>query len=368
MKSAVLLLNFGGPTSLEEVEPFLQSLLADRDAIRMPLPGWMQSFLAARIAARRAPRTRAQYAAIGGGSPLLAVTREQARALRERLAVRGADLDVVVGMRYTEPSIGAAVRGLVARDVERLIVLPLYPQYSIATTGSAFNCVVRELKAAGRRPPRLHFIPAFHREPAFIGAHAEQIATALHAAPPGAHLLFSAHGLPVSYIRRAGDPYLRQTQESVAAIVRQLASAHGLLPVHHLAWQSRVGPARWLRPSMEETIRRLADTGCRALVVAPLSFVSDHIETLYEIDILCAELAQRAGIDVFQRCPGVGGHPALVQALEEALLPLLRPADEEQWAQSCERCLLPPGPACAGAGVCRNCGHRLPAWRRYLQA
>lgn len=277
-----------------------------------------------------------------------------------------------IGMRYTEPSISAALEELLAGGCDRLILLPLYPQYSIATTGSAFNAVVRVLRVAASRPSEVHFIPAFYRAPEFIAAHAERIAAAMRHAPPRAHLLFSAHGLPVSYVRKARDPYLRQTQETVSAILAHLELFHDIVPhAYHLAWQSRVGPARWLAPPVEGVLQRLGGAGVNGVVVAPISFVNEHIETLYEIDILFAAAARTAGIPDFRRVKGVADHPGLISAWERILLPFLEVESgvaEKGIKQICERCLLPPAPACRRGKRCCNCGYRFPEWRRYAQA
>lgn len=359
MQTALLLLNFGGPRNLEEVEPFLRELFADHDAIRLPTGRRLQGWLAQRIARRRAPRVMEQYARIGGESPLYATTLRQAEAVGEQLQDRGHELGIFVGMRYTEPSIGRAVDEALAAGATRLICLALYPQYSIATTGSAFNAVVRHLGRQRRKTPSIHFVPAFYRQPGYIEALCDRIGTALDAAPVDAHLLFSAHGLPVSYLRRLRDPYARQIQETVALILQELRSSRGHCPPFQLSWQSRVGPTRWLSPATRTVLSSLGAANVPAVVVAPISFAGDHLETLYEIDIELAEVARAAGMVNFLRVPALDLHPRFVDALCDVLTPAL----QGEQAPLCERCLLPCPAHHRGRRRCRDCGYALPFWR-----
>ncbi len=361
MQSALLVSSFGGPRAIDQVRPFLEALFSDRDAIRLPLGPILQRPLARWIARRRAPRSAAQYRAIGGASPLPRITLEQSATLEARLRARGNDALVFTGMRYGTPGIGDALDAALAAGARRIVCLALYPQYSIATTGSAFNAVARHL--AGRRdpPPRLHFVPAFYRSPGYLDALAERIATALRAAPGGSHLLFSAHGIPAAYARRLGDPYPRQIQETVALVLPRIEALLGAPIESSLAWQSRVGPARWIGPSTAARIRSLAREERRSVVVAPISFVCDHLETLFEIDIEYARLAAEVGITHFSRSAALDGHPRFLDALVEAVAPALA----GDVPPCCEICLLPLQPRREGRCACHDCGHRPPLWRRW---
>lgn len=355
MKTALLVVNFGGPTKASEVEPFLFELFSDKDVIPLPGGRYLQALFADRVSAKRAPDTAAQYARIGGGSPLVEMTFKQAEALGDLLAPRFPGLSVHVGMRYTRPFIKEALKAVREEAPERIVVLALYPHFSFATTGSSYNEVARALASLGMEHLPTAFIPAWHDDPDYVAAVAARIREALVALPPAAapHLLFSAHGLPVSFIER-GDPYQRQVQ----ATVRDVVAALGFAGSHSLAYQSRVGPSRWLSPATDDEIRRLAASGARALVVVPLSFVGDHIETLYELDLEYRHVAAQAGITHYLRAPALDLHPRFIRALaaqvEQALArPRLR---------DCVRCLLPKDEAYHRARACRDCGFKKPAY------
>lgn len=345
MKTALLVLNFGGPQQEREVESFLYELFSDKDVIPMPFGRWGSETFADWLAPRRAPTTIAQYERIGGGSPLVPMTFRQADALGARLAEEGLELPIFVGMRYTRPTIKDALVGALEAGAGRIVALALYPHFSIATTGSAYNELARRMAALGADVP-LHCVPAFFDDPDYVGAVADTVRRALAEVPPGAppHLLFTAHGLPVSFIRK-GDPYLDHIQATVRAVLQALHWRGS----HSLAFQSRVGPAKWLAPSVEEELGRLADGPARSIVTVPVSFVGDHIETLYEIDVEYRELAHELGFPYFGRAAALDTHYRFVQALANQVLR----AVSEPRARACVRCLLPANPA---LGVCDACG------------
>jgi ferrochelatase len=310
-KTAVLLLQMGGPDSLDAVEPFLRSLFSDRDIIRLG-PAFFQPALARFIARRRAPKVEACYERIGGKSPIRELTEAQAAALEERL---GDNFRCFTAMRYWRPSTIEALAAVKRAGMARIIALPLYPHYSRATTGSGFNELRRVLSLAGVTFT-VTFINSFHDSPLYLEALAETIDAGLSSFPPGEEttLLFSAHSLPVSFIE-SGDPYLSQVEETVRLVMERFPGRR-----HELAFQSKAGPVKWLEPSTEETIARLAENGCRNILAVPVSFVSDHIETLYEIDVTYADLAMRKGILQFRRAPALNTRPLFIECLADLVL------------------------------------------------
>jgi ferrochelatase len=307
-KTAVLLLQMGGPDSLDAVEPFLLNLFSDRDIIRLG-PAFLQPVLARWIARRRAPKVEAQYEKIGGRSPIRELTSAQASALEEKL---GPGFRCFPAMRYWRPSTIEALAAVKKEGISRIVALPLYPQYSRATTGSGFNELRRVLALSGA-DFTLSRIESFHNHPLYIAALARTLEEGIGCFPEGEDvtLLFSAHSLPVSFIE-SGDPYLSQVEETVRLVMERFPGIR-----HHLAFQSKAGPVKWLEPSTEETIVRLAGEGCRNLLVVPVSFVSDHIETLYEIDITYAVLARERGVVNFRRVPSLNTSPLFIDCLAD---------------------------------------------------
>jgi len=312
----VLLFNLGGPDTLDDVEPFLVNLFSDRDIVELPLGALFQPLFARLIAKARGPSVRRNYSLIGGGSPQLRLTRAQAAALRERLSGNGAQVPVAIAMRYWRPRTEEALRELAEQGVERIVTLTLYPHYSRATTGSS----QRELAKVLDRPEwkgrfqRVDGIDRFPEDPQYLDAIAATAREALAGFPEEARervfLLFSAHGLPQRFID-AGDPYVRETEATVRGVLERLAVPNR----HTLAYQSRTGPVKWIGPGTEEVLRDLGREGVREVLVVPVSFVSDHIETLYELDILFADEARRAGIADYRRSPALNTHPRFVDAL-----------------------------------------------------
>ncbi len=309
---AVVLLNMGGPDSLEAVRPFLENLFSDPEILRVP--GFLRGFLARRIAARRAPRSAANYREIGGRSPLREITEAQAKALGAEL---GPGHTVHVAMRYWRPRAEEVAERLREEQPRRIVVLPLYPQYSRATSGSSLGDLESALRAVGVTAPEVRVIRSWHDDPAY----ADALARCVREAQEGLEdvtVLFSAHGLPVRLIEE-GDPYLDQVQGTVAAVMARLPG----LP-HRLAFQSRAGPVRWLEPSVADEMRALAGSGVRRLLVVPVSFVSDHIETLHEIDIEYGALARSLGFEVFRRTPSLNTRPDFIRALAGLVRSALR--------------------------------------------
>jgi ferrochelatase len=307
----VVLLNLGGPDSPEAVQPFLRNLFADPEVIQLGWARFAQPFLARMIAKRRAPFSRAAYAQIGGRSPIREESQAQAAAVAAALQQQGVDARPYVAMACWHPFSDEAVAAMRADGVKQAIALPLFPHYSRSTTGSSFTALDRAAAGSGIEIARVDSYPD---AAGYVEALADRVREAMAALPEEirgeAPVLFSAHGLPESYIRR-GDPYLDEIRISFAAVTRRL----GLGARAQLCVQSRLGPQKWLGPYTEEAIDRVAESGQTALVICPLAFTGEHIETLQEIDILYRERATERGIKHWARARTVGVHPAFVEAL-----------------------------------------------------
>jgi ferrochelatase len=307
-KTAVLLLQMGGPDSLDSVEPFLYNLFSDRDIIKIG-PAFLQPFIARMIVKRRAPKSAANYRDIGGKSPLRELTEQQAIELEKVLGDR---YQCFVAMRYWNPFTNEALEAIRQKGISRIIALSLYPHYSRATSGSSFNELERCLSGSKTRP-EVSFIRQFYDHPLYIQALAENIEQGLAGFPDRSRvqLFFSAHSLPQSFIAE-GDPYLEQIQATVRLTMERFEGV-----AHHLAFQSRAGPVKWLEPSTGDKLKELAALGHREILMVPLSFVSDHIETLHEIDIEYREEAHKLGITDFRRMESLNSSPTFIRCLAE---------------------------------------------------
>jgi protoporphyrin/coproporphyrin ferrochelatase len=309
----VLLLNLGGPDDIEDVRPFLFNLFADPEIIRLPFP-WLQKPLAWIISTLRAKKSQANYSQIGGGSPLRKITEAQGKALQEKLSAIGQDAAVYIGMRYWHPFTEEAIAKIKKDGIEKLVILPLYPQFSISTSGSSF----RVLEEMWKSDPDLQkvaytLIPSWYDNQGYLRAMADSIAHKLDEFeyPDRVEIFFSAHGVPKSYVEEAGDPYQHEIEECTRLIMQTLNRANE----HTLAYQSRVGPVEWLKPYTEDALEDLGEKGIKDLLVVPISFISEHIETLQEIDIEYKEIAEEAGIENFKRVPALDTHPIFIDAL-----------------------------------------------------
>lgn len=302
---AVILLNLGGPERLEDVEPFLYNLFSDRQIIRLG-PAFLQKPIARFIARRRAPKSCRAYELIGGGSPLTRLTREQGAALEELLAPAG-PFTVTMAMRYWSPYAGETLASLAKEGYSRIIALTLYPHYSKATTGSSLDDLRR---AAGRSgvPFEIAEIAQWPDQPDYVACLADTIRAGLaEFGEDEAELVYSAHSLPVKFIEE-GDPYLEHLKITIKA-VEEITGVKG-----KLCFQSRSGPVEWLSPSTPEMLAALADRGCRRVLMVPISFVSDHVETLYEIDIQYRELAEELGMTL-KRTAALNSMPRFIEGL-----------------------------------------------------
>jgi ferrochelatase len=315
--TAVVLFNLGGPDTLDDVKPFLRNLFSDPEVI--PLPSPLRRLLAWWIATRRAPTARGYYAQIGGGSPLRRHTEAQAAALEKALSAAGA-YKVVIAMRYWKPDTDDAVTALAAARPHRVVLLPLYPQYSFATTRSSLGHFRAVWTRRGATDVPVRSIDHWYDHPVYLDALVERIVETRATMPEGdgspVHLVCSAHGLPLKLIKQ-GDPYQRQVEEQVRLLAARLPEWAAAPERVHLGYQSRVGRAKWLEPSTESLLHELGGQGVTRVLVVPLSFVSDHSETLYEIDILYRQLAAQAGIKIFARMASLNDSPTFVRALAD---------------------------------------------------
>lgn len=303
-----MLLNMGGPDSLDAVKPFLYNLFSDRDIIKLG-PAALQKPIASLIIALRLKKARETYGLIGGKSPLLDITAAQAAALENALLPRG-PFTVGVGMRYWHPFSEETLRQLTGRGVKRLIALSLYPHYSIATTGSSVKDFER---VAAQYPVEYTCVTSWCDHPLYISALADKIRRGMASCPERPAVLFSAHSLPQKFVD-AGDPYVREIRATIAALAERLDMEW------YLSYQSKTGPVKWLEPTTEHMLHELRGKGVKHLLVVPISFVSDHIETLYEIDMVYKDLAERLGITTFKRIESLNTSPQFIEALADIVL------------------------------------------------
>ena len=342
IKTGIVMMNLGGPATLDDVEPFLLELFADREIIQLPLQRWLGPF----IARRRTPKVRGLYAAIGGGSPILRHTEAQGRGMvarLDRISPETGPHKYYVAFRYTRPGSDEALRAMHADGVERAVAFTQYPQFSCSTTGSSLNELWR---AAGRTGLRQAFswslIDRWPVHSGFIDAMTETVRDGLAQFDPADRdkvlILFSAHSLPLDVIDR-GDSYPQEVGASVQRVVEQLARSNPYI----LAYQSDVGPVRWLGPSTEQVIRRLGARGQKHVLVVPIAFTSDHIETLSELDREYGEVAHAAGITHYQRAPALNDRPLFLDGLAQIVKDHLASgeAHSSQYPVRCAGCSNP---------------------------
>jgi ferrochelatase len=303
--TAILLLNLGGPVNLDQVEPFLYNLFADRELIRLPGPAWFQPTYAKGIARVRRKAAQGRYAEIGGGSPLLKESAAQAAGLRTLLRSAGRNEPVKLLFRYTQPRAAGLLKALQRDGITKLLPVTLYPHDCEATTGSSVRELQREAAAVGLSV--LPGVDSYATDEGYLAPLVDGIRAALEQLPY-ATVIFSAHSLPMKQIE-AGDPYEKEIKATVAALKAHIGDTPGGAV---LAYQSRVGPIRWLSPSLRSTLKTF---GGRDVIVVPISFVSEHIETLHELDILYRELAEKCGIRTYLRVKTPGIDPRYLDCL-----------------------------------------------------
>jgi len=356
--TGIVMMNLGGPKTLDEVEPFLLRLFADREIIQLPFQDHLGKF----IATRRAPKVRKLYDAIGGGSPILHWTEAQGRAMcdkLDRVSPETAPHRFYVAFRYTTPFADDAVRAMHADGVTRAIAFTQYPQWSCSTTGSSLNDLWRSLKRTGLEDAfSWSIIDRWGEHEGFVRAMASAVHDGLHQYAESERddvlVMFSAHSLPLAVIDR-GDAY----PSEVAASMSRVVEAAGLRNPYALTFQSEVGPVRWLGPSTETAIRQLAARGQKNVLVVPIAFTSDHIETLSEIDIEYGELAHSLGMHGFKRVPALNARPDFLEALADIVVDHIQAAApySGQYRQKCQGCTnaacrgVPSRVAAAGEGA-----------------
>jgi len=301
------------------VRPFLVRLFTDREIIQLPGGSLGQAVIGRAIAWKRTGEVKENYAKIGGGSPIVRWSTLQGRGLVERLKARGHDVTFALAMRYWDPSTDDALDELERAGVDRLLALTMYPHYSLATTGSSVAELTRVMKRRGTKLP-LERIDTWYDHPGYLDAlaHRARVALEVHFNGSRPTILVSAHGLPKQFIED-GDPYLDHIKVTTEGVLRRLPD----LP-HVVGYQSRVGPVEWIGPSTDEVIRDLAGRGVREVLVLPVSFVSDHVETLYEIDMLYGDQARALGIPCFKSAESLNDFPPFLDALADLVEPKLR--------------------------------------------
>jgi len=309
----VVLFQLGGPDTLAAIEPFLYNLFCDPDIIDFPFARIGRRALAKLISTTRAHKVQHHYATIGGGSPIRRFTEQQASALEVELNRQGLDARCFVAMRYWHPFASEAIERLLAAKCDEVVLLPLYPQYSSTTTGSSLN----EWNRLFRQDLPVHNVAPFYEHPTYLDALAEKVEEALlrFADPSRPEIIFSAHSIPLSIVAK-GDPYQKQVEETVRLLMER-----GRWRNHHrLCYQSKVGASRWLQPSLHRTLRDLAGEKIREVCVVPVAFVSDHVETLGEINHEAREEAYRLGITRFEMSEGLNNSPKFISALGQLVL------------------------------------------------
>lgn len=339
--TAVILLNMGGPDSLGAVKPFLKNLFSDRNIIKLG-PSFLQKSIASLIIKMKLKKTLTTYQLIGGRSPLPEITFQQASALEAALNAEASaspsfsakeSFKVFVAMRYWHPLTEETVAEVSRLGIKRIVVIPLYPQYSRATTGSSLKKLVEEFaKVTGKKidlprgylrsfsvlayPFDLNIISSWYDHPVYIEALIEKINKGMDLfvsgskkSKFGAPVLFSAHSLPQKFVDE-GDPYVSEIKGTISEILKSINIES------YLSYQSKSGPVKWLEPSTEDMITRLAKKGVKNLLVVPISFVSDHIETLYEIDMLYKQMANKLGMNL-QRTESLNTSLKFIEALAD---------------------------------------------------
>lgn len=317
-KIAIVLFQLGGPDSIEAVEPFLYNLFLDPDIIDFPGAFIARRLLARKVASSRSKPIGDHYREIGGKSPINELTDLQAKGLERSLRSSGIDARVLVAMRYWHPLTGEVIEALKKEPCDEVILLPLYPQFSKATTYSSMNEWRRQAHSLEFNVPT-RLVCCYPGHTAYIEALVDNINTAMKRFggmdPQELDLVFSAHGVPVDFIRK-GDPYKLHVEETV----RQVLARGGWKNPSHICYQSKVGPARWLEPSLTGLIRTLAGLGRQNLLVIPVAFVTEHIETLHEINIEAREEAEHLGITGFEMMPALNDHPRFIDCLTDLVL------------------------------------------------
>jgi ferrochelatase len=304
----IVLFQLGGPDTLEAIQPFLYNLFCDPDIIDFPFARIGRKPLAKLISTTRARKVEHHYSTIGGGSPIRPNTERQARALERKLRTQGIDAHCFVAMRYWHPFTHEAIAELRAAECDEVVLLPMYPQYSSTTTGSSLN----EWNRQFYDDTPVRYVETFYHDPRYLDSVVEKVNEALSrfATPEAAEIVFSAHSVPMSVIEK-GDPYQRHIEETVSLVMQRGQWSN----LHRLCYQSKVGASRWLQPSLTHTLKQMADEKRRQVCIVPIAFVSDHVETLGEINHEARHLAEQLGFTQFEMTAGLNDSPKFIQAL-----------------------------------------------------
>ena len=317
-KIAVILLNLGAPESLDDIKPFLYNLFSDPDIIDLPMGKILRPILAWNITRKRLPESTNIYEKIGGGSPLRALSQKQAEVLEFKLSENG-DFKVYIAMRYWHPFTESVVEKMSETGINKAILLPLYPQYSITSTGSSLHEFERVIKRRKDSEIEFRLIHDYHDFHPYIDALTERLLEGIEkfdgVGDEDLHLLFSAHGVPLSVIEK-GDPYENQVRTTVNLVMSNLENKYH----HSISFQSRVTKVEWLTPATDKIIPELGKNGVKNLLVIPVAFVNDHSETLFELGIFNRDLALKAGIKRYEVMPALNDSPKFISALSELVL------------------------------------------------
>jgi ferrochelatase len=312
-KIAVVLLNMGGPDSLEAIEPFLFNLFQDPDIFKIPFG---QKIFAKLISKLRTSKVVEQYKKIGGKSPINEYTEKQRELLETSLRNANINADVLIAMRYWKPLTSDTIKIIKANDYSKINLLPLYPHYSSVTTGSSFNEWNRQYSGEKNRVVE---IKSFFNQKEYLNGVSKRIDEGLELFPNTlkgkTELLFSAHSIPQKLVDD-GDPYQEQILESIRLIMELRNNSEKF----HISYQSKVGPVKWLKPSTEEMIKNLGESGVENLLVIPISFVSDHIETLFELNIEYRKIANESNIKNYKVMTGLNDSPIFISQLHNLVL------------------------------------------------
>ena len=316
MKTAVVIFNLGGPDSLEAIEPFLFNLFSDRDIFKLPFG---QKLFAKVISSRRAPKVSEEYKLIGGKSPINEWTEIQRKMLEEKLKTYDSNIFVFTAMRYWNPITKDVAEKIKKQNFDRIVLLPLYPHYSISTTGSSFNEWERVYTQTNEK---IYKVNNYQINPKYVAALNERIDKTILRFPEEVRkdiqLVFSAHGTPISMVK-SGDPYSHHILETVNKVMEERKNSHP----HHLCYQSKVGPVKWLTPGTDTMIEELAAQGKKHLLIIPISFVSDHVETSFELDIEYRHVADKVKIENYIVMEGLNDSKLFIEALYDETIKVI---------------------------------------------
>lgn len=334
-KRGIVFFNLGGPDSLDAVEPFLYNLFSDPDIIKLPMSFLLQKPLAKFISSTRSPEVKESYHKMGGRSPILPLTESQAECVRAKLLeMTGEDLPVIIAMRYWHPFTEEAIDEITRLGLNELILFPLYPHYSLTTTGSSVNEFNKVLEKRGITHLKTKLVDPYYNHPDYLAAFAETMTDGLNqfewsCPKEEVTILFSAHSLPKKFVERSQDVYPAQILEHCQLVMKQYFPNNPW----ELGFQSKVGKMPWLGPDTEGVLHYFAANNVDNILMVPISFVSDHLETLFEIDMLYLGLAKELQIPNANRSPALNSRPRFIQAMANVILPYLSESTDKSLSE-----------------------------------